>query len=285
MPPKKGRGKASKKQAEEVEAAAVEAVEEEQQPLATTAEQSPPTSTAAPEKEIVIEEKKQQEVAAETEPVAAAEKVKATSLNDRLFALRMKINQSRKQNRDDIDEEFQRISGKRPKNADGVEEEPERRKKSKASADESSLLQTTAEEAQWAADKKRCKDEVAATYGLSAFSTDASFRAYEKRVQKLSASGAGVTSSNQQALALAENPLDYGKVNSAVSQENLERLRNDVLEREAARKKFSRSRVGDSTGDVDYINDKNKQFNKRLRSSFDKYTVEIRQNLERGTAL
>jgi pre-mRNA-splicing factor SYF2 len=37
--------------------------------------------------------------------------------------------------------------------------------------------------------------------------------------------------------------------------------------------------------DVDYINNDNAMFNKKLKRSFDKYTVEIRQNLERGTAL
>jgi hypothetical protein len=36
---------------------------------------------------------------------------------------------------------------------------------------------------------------------------------------------------------------------------------------------------------VDYINDRNAAFNKKLKKSFDKYTVEIRQNLERGTAV
>lgn len=37
--------------------------------------------------------------------------------------------------------------------------------------------------------------------------------------------------------------------------------------------------------DVDFINDKNEAFNKKIKRSFDKYTVEIRQNLERGTAI
>ena len=37
--------------------------------------------------------------------------------------------------------------------------------------------------------------------------------------------------------------------------------------------------------DVTSINDRNKFFNKKIKRAFDKYTVEIRQNLERGTAL
>jgi hypothetical protein len=53
----------------------------------------------------------------------------------------------------------------------------------------------------------------------------------------------------------------------------------------AARKKFSRRRQEFDSEDVTYINDRNKNFNKKIARSFDKYTVEIRQNLERGTAL
>lgn len=37
--------------------------------------------------------------------------------------------------------------------------------------------------------------------------------------------------------------------------------------------------------DVTYINKRNKVFNKKVARYFDKYTSEIRENLERGTAL
>ena len=59
----------------------------------------------------------------------------------------------------------------------------------------------------------------------------------------------------------------------------------EIEEREAARKKFSRRRSTNDDVDVDYINKRNHVFNKKLARSFDKYTVEIKQNLERGTAL
>ena len=58
------------------------------------------------------------------------------------------------------------------------------------------------------------------------------------------------------------------------------------LEEKAARgKKFSRRRTEVDGADVDYINERNKVFNKKIKRAFDKYTIEIRQNLERGTAL
>lgn len=55
--------------------------------------------------------------------------------------------------------------------------------------------------------------------------------------------------------------------------------------RAEAHAKFSRHRTELEGADVDYINDRNKVFNKKVRRAYDKYTVEIRQNLERGTAL
>jgi len=68
------------------------------------------------------------------------------------------------------------------------------------------------------------------------------------------------------------------------------------------RRKFSRKRPNEDTGDITYINEKNRIFNKKVELSlgfarvglipfsqiaryFDKYTAEIRASFERGTAL
>ena len=52
-----------------------------------------------------------------------------------------------------------------------------------------------------------------------------------------------------------------------------------------ARKGFSRRRAEYEGEDVTSINERNKHFNKKIKRAFDKYTVDIRQSLERGTAL
>jgi pre-mRNA-splicing factor SYF2 len=36
---------------------------------------------------------------------------------------------------------------------------------------------------------------------------------------------------------------------------------------------------------ITYVNERNKVFNEKIARAFDKYTTEIRANLERGTAL
>lgn len=47
----------------------------------------------------------------------------------------------------------------------------------------------------------------------------------------------------------------------------------------------SRRRQEETDGEVNYINDSNRHFNKKLKRYYDKQTQEIRENLERGTAL
>ena len=51
------------------------------------------------------------------------------------------------------------------------------------------------------------------------------------------------------------------------------------------RSKFSRRRAFKHDGDVDYINERNMRFNRKAARYYDKYTAEIKQNLERGTAV
>lgn len=52
------------------------------------------------------------------------------------------------------------------------------------------------------------------------------------------------------------------------------------------RRNFSRKRKENfDTTTVDYINKQNQVFNKKVARAFDKYTTEIKANLERGTAL
>lgn len=47
----------------------------------------------------------------------------------------------------------------------------------------------------------------------------------------------------------------------------------------------SRARADDPDAEVNYINKRNKHFNHKIERYFDEYTREIRENLERGTAL
>ena len=67
----------------------------------------------------------------------------------------------------------------------------------------------------------------------------------------------------------------------------VDRLVDDIKKAEEVRMKKRRERSGrdESGGDVTYINEKNKQFNMKLNRFYDKYTSEILESFERGTAI
>lgn len=78
--------------------------------------------------------------------------------------------------------------------------------------------------------------------------------------------------------------LQYGKV-SKVPEENIDKMVKELQDRESKRQAFSRRRKFHEEKDIDSINDRNEHFNKKIERAFGKYTLEIKNNLERGTAL
>ena len=139
----------------------------------------------------------------------------------------------------------------------------------------------TAEKVGKKLEKQELKESRKATFGWHAFTKDADFRVYEKQLDNLNTSKVVKDTSREDSF----DPFQYGNLGvGAVSKEGLDRMSNYVEERQAKRSEFSRRRMNIDTG-TDYINERNEHFNKKIKRSFDKYTVEIRQNLERGTAL
>jgi pre-mRNA-splicing factor SYF2 len=72
------------------------------------------------------------------------------------------------------------------------------------------------------------------------------------------------------------------------SKEAVDRLVDQLQKSEDARLKARQARGikdDDTAGDVTYINQKNKQFNDKLARFYNKYTAEIRDSFERGTAI
>lgn len=67
----------------------------------------------------------------------------------------------------------------------------------------------------------------------------------------------------------------------------VDRLVADIQKAETVRlkKRRDRGKGDDDGGDVTYINEKNKQFNMKLARFYNKYTADIRESFERGTAI
>ncbi|KAH8413780.1 hypothetical protein KR222_008086 [Zaprionus bogoriensis] len=59
----------------------------------------------------------------------------------------------------------------------------------------------------------------------------------------------------------------------------------DLEQQIERRKKYSRRRIYNDDADVDFINERNSKFNKKLDRFYGEHTAEIKQNLERGTAI
>ncbi|XP_063243157.1 pre-mRNA-splicing factor SYF2 [Bacillus rossius redtenbacheri] len=69
------------------------------------------------------------------------------------------------------------------------------------------------------------------------------------------------------------------------SKEGVEFMVQDLEKMIAKREKYSRRRIHNDDADIDYINERNMRFNKKLERYYGEHTTEIKQNLERGTAV
>ncbi|KAF9078387.1 SYF2-domain-containing protein [Rhodocollybia butyracea] len=79
------------------------------------------------------------------------------------------------------------------------------------------------------------------------------------------------------------NTLMYG--DSKPSEDAIDRMVSKINKDIDKKGKFSRKRLNEDEGDITYINEANRVFNKKIARYYDKYTTEIRASFERGTAL
>lgn len=67
--------------------------------------------------------------------------------------------------------------------------------------------------------------------------------------------------------------------------EAIDGLVKSVEDQISKRSKYSRRRTHNDDADIDYINERNAKFNKKMDRYYGEHTAEIKQNLERGTAV
>ncbi|KAI9003102.1 SYF2 splicing factor-domain-containing protein [Gaertneriomyces semiglobifer] len=79
--------------------------------------------------------------------------------------------------------------------------------------------------------------------------------------------------------------LSYASEFEKPSSQAVNRVVENVKIQEEKRTKHSRRRAFNEDEDVTYINERNMKFNKKISRAYDKYTKEIKDNFERGTAL
>eukprot|EP00611_Tribonema_gayanum_P022908 TRINITY_DN46_c1_g1_i1.p1 TRINITY_DN46_c1_g1~~TRINITY_DN46_c1_g1_i1.p1 ORF type:complete len:476 (+),score=161.74 TRINITY_DN46_c1_g1_i1:46-1428(+) len=234
------------------------------------------------------EEEEEEEVEAPVDLSAMSEKER------RLHQLRLKLNASRKANRQEVKDEFKRMNGEKKGGGGGggtQDGQPKGKgRKKKGAADPDALLSVTAEAAAQEAMGVHKKDKKKAAFGWDMFNQDTLYKTYKKRLQTLPKGsirrdGPDAEEGGGSAMALYGVEEAVGSTKALLQAQGVDRMAAELREREEQRAKFSRRRTEYEAADVDYINERNKHFNKKIKRAYDKYTVEIRQNLERGTAL
>jgi pre-mRNA-splicing factor SYF2 len=106
-------------------------------------------------------------------------------------------------------------------------------------------------------------------------------RNYERNLKSLPRTAGRLEPSED--MAATFNPINSVS-DEAREREGARNLANE-MKRRIEKQAEKRSRVEFEQEDVSYINQRNKRFNQKINRSYDKATAEIRQNLERGTAL
>ncbi|KAJ2796556.1 pre-mRNA-splicing factor SYF2, partial [Coemansia furcata] len=66
---------------------------------------------------------------------------------------------------------------------------------------------------------------------------------------------------------------------------NVEKLVKSVQDQQKKRAALHKPSIEQEGEDVSYINERNARFNRKMNRAYDKYTQEVKDNLERGTAL
>uniref|UniRef100_A0A7S3L9D9 peptidylprolyl isomerase n=1 Tax=Amphora coffeiformis TaxID=265554 RepID=A0A7S3L9D9_9STRA len=205
---------------------------------------------------------------------------KAQQIKQRLRKLKQKMNQARQLNRQAVKEEGGRIGKPARRNKITKSDNPE----------EDAILRQSAAEAISKSEKTAAKAELR-QYSVNDYhNPEGQFRNYQRNLKSIKR-GRGETATTTDVLGTF-NPIDAalgGAHSDDVDRQGARRLAQEMHRRIEKRQKREADKhakeLMDDDEDVNHINQRNKRFNQKINRTYDKATAEIRQNLERGTAL
>ena len=147
-------------------------------------------------------------------------------------------------------------------------------------SDDKAYLLQTAETAEAIQRRERGSDDA------SKFSQEALFRAYEKRADPIKPNLEHYNASKETdpEFYRTSDSLLYGGAGGA-PKEAVDRMVAELEDKRIKSSKFSRRRKHRDDDDIDFINDRNAIFNKKIERAFGDFTKETKANLERGSAL
>lgn len=241
--------------------------------------------------EISIVEDDQKIREEEAEPALDPESyAKMTPMQKKMFDLRLKLNAARKANQSEIVAEKKRAEA--PVESRGVSKQKwfeEKQKRLGKHLEQNGLEASKAFmlDTQEAAEIKYKKwEKKPAPFGWDVFNQRSLYNAYKKRTKNIPYTMDEYTKAKESDPDFFRDgsSLQYGKAPD-IPDENVDKMVAELEDRDRKRKSFSRRRKFHEEKDIDSINDRNEHFNRKIERAFGKYTVEIKNNLERGTAL
>lgn len=225
-----------------------------------------------------------------TSSSSTAEEKRAERMK-RLRELHLRRNEARKLNHQEVVEEDRRK--KLPANWDAMQrktewenKEEDARKEAEARGenyDRVKLLEVTAEDADRLERKRKKKNP---DQGFSGYAA-AQYRQYQRLTKQMKPSVDEYSREKDQkgeAMYPSVDDVTYGG-QGKVPEAAVDRMVADLEKQIQKREKYSRRRAHLDEEDIDYINERNMKFNQKLARFYDPFTAEIKQNLERGTAI
>lgn len=215
---------------------------------------------------------------------------KLTGRQKKLYELRVKMYEAKKANQTAMVAEKKRMEA--PPESRGISKEKwlEERKKKVGKLLESNGLDMAKAymlDTQEAAETKYKKwEKDPAPFGWDVFNQKTLYNAYKKRTKNVTVDLEEYNRMKEEdpEFYREASSLQYGKA-PKTSEDKIEKMVKELKDRDEKRNTFSRRRKFHDEKDIDSINDRNEHFNKKIERAFGKYTLEIKNNLERGTAL
>ncbi|XP_057769226.1 uncharacterized protein LOC130989294 [Salvia miltiorrhiza] len=213
-----------------------------------------------------------------------------TGRQKKLFELRMKMNEARKANQTAMVAEKKKMEA--PTEARGVSKQKwleERKKKIGKLLDANGLDMSKAymlDTQEMAESKYKKWEKEPAPAGWDVFNQKTLYDAHNKRTKNIVVDLEAYNRQKEEdpEFYRGASSLQYGKTPN-IPAEKIDKMVKELTSREDKSRSFSRRRKYREEKDIDSINDRNEHFNKKIERAFGKYTLEIKNNLERGTAL
>lgn len=263
-------------------------------------------AAAAAEEEQAVEDEDEIELEEDEEDLNPAEeeeeeeivpKTKAEAMKLRLRKLKQKMNQARQLNKQAVKEEGERLtqSGKERRKQKAIAKKMKEEtwkaanakalQTAKASSVDAQALTEQAADSVRAARAKAEKAELNQYHIKDYHNPEGQYRNYERNLKSLPRQHEEDAAKSGTTFNPLENDVDPAQQADGARRIAAELHRRIDKKQQRDRKRLAKEIAGEQDADVSYINQRNKLFNKKADRNYDQATAEIRQNLERGTAL